>query len=87
MDTLNVELHKARDAEECYAIRIAGEKTWRATNGFGSDFERIWTIEFQGPVPTDLSVVQWEALLDRAVEAFRLSDPIVTNLDWKEFSI
>jgi hypothetical protein len=83
MKTLSVEVFKARDSDESYAIRAKGDEHWRAVTGYGSNFEKIWTVDFEGPVPSDLSSIHWEAILDRAVEAYRLSDPLVTTVDWQ----
>jgi hypothetical protein len=87
MKTLFIELHKARDAEGSYAIRVRGEDRWRAVKGFGSDFEKVWTVEFQGPeIPND-SEVSWVSVLERSIEASRLSDPVVLNVNWQSLNL
>lgn len=77
----SIELHRARDAEESYAIRLAGEQSWRSRIGFGSQFEKVWNVEFQPAMEVDLELLDWDPVLDRAIEAFRMSDPIVTNFE------
>ena len=82
MEKVNLQLFKARDAEEAYAIRFPQEERWLARSGFGSQLEHAWNLEIQSEAPLDRYTVDWEAVLDRAVEAYRLSDPVVTNFDW-----
>jgi hypothetical protein len=84
MQNVNLQLYKARDAEEAYAVRFPGEETWLARTGFGSQFEPVWNLEFQSEAPFDRKKVDWEAVLERSIEAYRLSDPVVTNFQWPE---
>lgn len=76
-----VELHQARDAEESYGIRLPGENGWRARSGFGSQYELVWKVEFQCVEELDLETADWEPILGRTIEAYRLSDPVVTNFE------
>jgi hypothetical protein len=80
METVTIQLYKARDAEEAYAIRRPEPENWLARSGFGSQFEPVWTVEFQGSFSSE--PVDWQSVMDRAIEAYRLSDPIVTNFQW-----
>jgi hypothetical protein len=72
MKSITVELHKAQDAEECYAMRFPQEERWRAVNGYGSQFQRVWSVEFQGQMEAAESALDWDALLERAIEAYEL---------------
>lgn len=80
MSKLLVDLYKAGD--DTYAIRLADNRTtgWLAEKGFGGDFTKVWTVEFTGPEMANGDSNAWDALLERAVEAYNLSDPIVTNV-------
>ena len=82
MEKVALQLFKARDAEEAYAIRFAKEERWLARSGFGSQFEPAWTLEVQSEEGIDVKSVDWEQMLERAIEAYRLSDPVLTNFDW-----
>ena len=53
-----------------------------ASIGFGSDFEPVWTVEIQGTEEVNDREVEWDSVLDRVIEAYRLSDPVITNLEW-----
>jgi hypothetical protein len=82
MENVAVQLFKARDAEEAYAIRFPREERWLARSGFGSQLEPVWTLEIQSVEVIDLKSVDWNQILERAIEAYRLSDPVLTNFDW-----
>jgi hypothetical protein len=82
MEKVSLQLYKARDADEAFGLRFPREDKWLARTGFGSDFEPIWTLEIQSAQPADRPRVDWENVLNRAVEAYRLSDPVITNFDW-----
>ena len=82
MEKVALQLFKARDAEEAYAIRFAREERWLARSGFGSQLEPVWTLEIQSEEAIDLEAVAWDQMLERAIEAYRLSDPVLTNFDW-----
>lgn len=84
MEKVNLQLYKAPDAEEAYAIRFPNTDGWLARSGFGSQMEPIWTLELQSNQPVEQRHVNWGAVLERAIEAYRLSDPIVTNFNWPE---
>lgn len=86
MQTLNLQLFKALDAEEAYAIRLPHEEKWLAQSGFGSQLEFAWNLEIQSEGACDRKRVDWEAVLERAIEAYRLSDPVLTNFRWPEYS-
>jgi hypothetical protein len=75
MEKVNLQLFKARDAEEAYAIRFPKEERWLARSGFGSQLEPTWSLEFQSEAPLERHSVDWEAVLGRAIEAYRLSGP------------
>ena len=82
MEKITLQLFKARDAEESYAIRFPKEDRWLARFGFGSQFEPAWNLELQCAKPLERYSVDWEVVLDRAIEAYRLSDPVITNFEW-----
>ena len=82
MEKVSLQLFKATDAEEAYAIRFPKEQKWLARSGFGSQLEPVWSLELESETPAELETVDWDVVLERAIEAYRLSDPIVTNFDW-----
>lgn len=81
-EKVTLQLYKARDAEEAYALRFPQEDRWLARTGFGSHLNLVWTIEVQSEVAMDRTSVNWEAVLKRAIEAHRLNDPVLTNFEW-----
>lgn len=84
MEVLSIELYKAADAEDSFAIRLATDPPdqRRAETGFGKHFEKVWSLEVQSDDRPSLPLVNWDAVLERAIEAFNLSDPVITNFDW-----
>jgi hypothetical protein len=84
MEATIVHLHKATDAEDAYALCVAGDKreSWRAERGFGQNFEKVWSVELQSDRRPNQLEVDWDAVLDRAIEAFNLSDPVIANFQW-----
>ena len=77
-------LHQAADAEDSYAIALPGAArgSWRAQKGFGSDFKKVWTIDFQSAQPPSIQAIDWDQVLLRAIEAYTMNDPIITNFTW-----
>jgi hypothetical protein len=82
MEKVALHLFKARDAEEAYAIRTPNDERWLARSGFGSQFEPVWALELESEESADQRAVDWEQVLERAIEAYRLSDPVLTNFEW-----
>ena len=82
METVTVQLYKAKDAEEAYALRYSNQEAWLAQTGFGSEFEPVWKLEVQSDESADPRQVDWDAVLQRAIEAYRLSDPVLTKFRW-----
>jgi hypothetical protein len=84
MHTVNVNLFKATDAEDAFAIHLPGdaEGQWRAERGFGSDFQKVWTVEFQSDNEPGRWHTDWDQVLGRAVEAYSMNDPVITNFHW-----
>jgi hypothetical protein len=83
MSTIRVNLYEAEDSDGAYAIRLAGAETeiWRAQKGYGSKFTLVWTVEFEIPgSAADPETLDWNEILDRSIEAYSLSDPIVTTM-------
>ena len=80
-----VHLYQAKDADQSYGLRLAGDPldTWRWERGYGKDFEKVWTVELQseGEIPGNTQI-DWEAVLDRVLEAYQLSDPVISNYHW-----
>ena len=77
-------LHQAADAEDSFAIALPGDHqgSWRAQKGFGSDFRKVWTIEFQSAHSPSIHSTDWDQVLLRAIEAYTMNDPIITNFKW-----
>jgi hypothetical protein len=84
MESVTVHLHKAADAEDSYAICLEGdgEAAWRAQRGYGGNFERVWSVEFQSARAPAFQWVDWEAVLGRVIEAWDLNDPLITDFTW-----
>ena len=84
MDSTNILLLKASDAEDSYALAAEGDGqgVWRAQRGYGSVFENVWTVELQSEGRPELRQVDWDAVLERAVEAYDLNDPVIANFEW-----
>ena len=82
MEKVSLQLYRARDADEGFGLRFPREDKWLARSGFGSDFQPVWTVEIQSVQRVDPKRVDWESVLDRAIEAYRLSDPVITNFEW-----
>ena len=84
MDTTIVHLHRALDAEDCFALGVEGEAsgTWRAVRGFGQTFQKIWTVELQSDSAPDPLHTDWDAVLERVIEAYDLNDPVITDFHW-----
>ena len=82
MEKVALQLFKACDADEAFGLRFPRDDKWLARTGFGSAFDPVWTLEIQSAQPVDRSRVDWENVLERAIEAYRLSDPVITNFKW-----
>ena len=82
MEKVSLQLFKAIDAEEAYAIRFPREQKWLARSGFGSQLEPVWSLELESEAPVDHETIDWDVVLQRAIEAYRLSDPVVTGFEW-----
>jgi hypothetical protein len=88
MNSLSLKLFEARDAVDSYALAIPGDLAgnWRARSGFGGDFRNVWAVDLQSSRPPNLPSVDWNAVLERAVEAYQLSDPVIANYEWPEIT-
>jgi hypothetical protein len=87
MKTVTLHLYKAQDGLDAYAIsRPGSDRTvhgaWLAQKGFGSDFEKVWTVELQSKEEPQPGRVDWENVLERAIEACHLSDPVIADYEW-----
>ena len=84
MESTIVHLHQALDAEDCFALAVEGEAsgTWRAVRGFGQNFQKVWTIELQSTQTPSLLHTDWDAVLERVIEAYDLNDPLITDFEW-----
>jgi hypothetical protein len=83
MESVNVHLHKATDAEAAYALSLDDvTKPWRAERGYGSTWDKIWTVELQSNRIPDLETVDWDAVLERVIEACDLNDPVIADFEW-----
>jgi hypothetical protein len=79
-----VHLYEAKDSEGAYAVSLADDLPgrWRFVKGLGQEFQKVWSVELDGePMPDPLQV-DWEPVLDRALEAYQLSDPVIYNYQW-----
>jgi hypothetical protein len=84
MHTSTVFLHEAGDAVDAYALALPGDVagSWRAQKGFGGKFHRVWTLDLQSDEPLPIQAVDWDAVLVRAIEAYNMRDPVITNFEW-----
>jgi hypothetical protein len=85
MESINIHLLKARDAADSYALAAEGDAPgppWKAERGYGSGFDKVWSVELQSSALPDLRQVDWEAVLERAIEAHDLNDPVITDFEW-----
>jgi hypothetical protein len=84
MESINIQLHKANDAEDGYALRTDqdAEERWRAKRGYGSEFQIVWSVELQSQELPNLDQVDWDAVLERTIEAHDLNDPVITDFQW-----
>jgi hypothetical protein len=84
MNASTVHLHEAADAEDSFALSLEGDsrRTWRAEKGYGQKFQQVWSVELQSRATPKLSRVDWPAVLDRVIEAYQLSDPVIADFEW-----
>ena len=84
MEAVTVYLRKASNAEDGYALFLdkEGSAPPRAERGLGSSFEQAWAVELQSHEKPDLHSVDWDAVLDRVIEAYDLNDPVITDFEW-----
>jgi hypothetical protein len=84
MESTLIDLHRASDAEETYAICFATDpqKAWLTERGYGQKFEKIWSVELQSEHKPETLKVDWDSVMDRVIEAYRLSDPWIGNFSW-----
>jgi hypothetical protein len=84
MESINVHLHKASDAEDGYALCVEGDGpgSWRAERGYGATFQKVWSVEVQSAERPDLNQVDWDSVLERLIEAYDLNDPVITRFTW-----
>ncbi|MGV3772701.1 MAG: hypothetical protein ACO1QB_07350 [Verrucomicrobiales bacterium] len=84
MEVATIQLFQANDATDAYAIKLKGDgaATWRAQRGFGQTYDQVWSLELQSDGHPDWQNVDWDTVLDRVLEAYTLSDPVVTNFQW-----
>ena len=85
MEVATIELYQALDAADSYAIKLREDASngWRSQRGFGASYQKAWSVEIQSERnPADFRLVDWDAVLDRIIEAQSLSDPLLTNFQW-----
>ena len=85
MEHVKVDLLKASDASDSHAIKLQdGSGGVLAQTGYGQDFERVWTVEFEARYSPDILHVDWDAVLQRVIEAHAMSDPVITGFRWPQ---
>jgi hypothetical protein len=84
MESVTVHLHKATNGEDAYALAVEGDErsSWRAERGYGSAFQKAWSVELQSSTRPELARVDWDAVLDRVIEAHDLNDPVIAGFQW-----
>jgi hypothetical protein len=83
MTSQTVHLYAAQDATDSFGLALPEDLAgvYRARRGYGSDFQKKWSVELQSKVAQQ-SPIDWEAVLDRVIEAYTLSDPVIANFEW-----
>jgi hypothetical protein len=83
MESVQLELYEARDTENAFALKLPGSDRWTARTGFGAELGKVWSVEIQSDeaVP-DFKLIDWDSVLERVVEAYEMSDPIITRFRW-----
>jgi hypothetical protein len=84
MRITTVHLFQGADGEEAYAIRLPEDpdKYFRAERGFTHDFEHVWTVEFETDEGPDRWGTNWDQVLNRAMEAYAMRDPVISSYHW-----
>jgi len=82
MHSTTVHLHEG-DADS-WAINLAGDlaESHRAHKGFSDGFKMVWSLEIQSADQPDYSKVDWDAVLERAIYAYDMNDPLLTEFEW-----
>jgi hypothetical protein len=79
-----IELFEAKDGDQSYAIRLKDDpgKAWRFTRGYGADYQKVWTVELESSHVPEPDLIEWESVLERALEAWQMNDPFISNYEW-----
>src|SRR4051812_30630920 len=82
MQSTIVHLHEGDG--DSWAINLTGDlaETHRTQKGFGSKFKKVWSLELQSLELPDYSLVDWDAVLERAIYAYDMNDPLISNYEW-----
>ncbi len=77
-------VHLREGDGESWAINLSGDlaETHRAQKGFGGNFKKVWSVELQSLEQPDYTAVNWDVVLERAVYAFDMNDPLLAEFNW-----
>ncbi|MFN7140765.1 MAG: hypothetical protein ACK4UN_15620 [Limisphaerales bacterium] len=77
-------VHLYEGDADSWAINLGGDmaESYRARKGFGADFKEVWTLEIQSDNMPELNVVDWDAILERAIFAYDMNDPLLSRFEW-----
>lgn len=82
MHSTVVHLHEGDG--ESWAINLAGDiaENHRAEKGFGTNYRKVWSLEIQSVEAPDYALVDWDAILERAIYAYDMNDPLISEFEW-----
>lgn len=82
-----VHLHEGEG--DSWAINLAGDiaQMHRAQKGVGANFRKVWSLELQSGELPEKSRVDWDAVLERAIYAYDMNDPMIEKFDWPVLDI
>jgi hypothetical protein len=90
MKALTIDLYKANDAEDSFALHLPSDphEFWRAEIGFGKTFAKVWRVELQSrEMPPELRLIDWDAVLQRVLGAYNRSDRVIGEFEWPQVAV
>lgn len=77
-------IHLHEGDGDSWAINLVGDiaEMHRAEKGMGNRFRKVWSLELQSEEAPDMSRIDWDAVLERAVYAYDMNDPVISKFKW-----
>jgi len=77
-------IHLHRGDADSWAINVPGglAENFRAVKGVSHQFQKVWSLELQSAEPPELEKVDWDAVLERAIYAYDMNDPLISDFAW-----